>query len=232
MINRSSAEGHRDVWGLEHQPCEDRLRNQGLLSQERGQPQGHRTAASVPITVGGAIEKSEPGSSQHCMAGGRETTGLNQERFRLHIRRNFQPPRGQRCTETGPREAVLSPALEVFKTQQDQDRALRNLVPSHTWFGCEQEVRQETSLILQFSLTWKKFYVMSHSWGFHVSHAGVSFIPFQCKEDVFFPKAQKPFYSHNPRKKIKRDRFKVKIQIWFICAMAIFPRFCFAVLFP
>lgn len=42
---------------------------------------------------------------------------------------------------------------------------------------------------------------MSHSGGFHITHAGVSFISFQYKEDVFFPKAQKPFYSHNSRKK-------------------------------
>lgn len=109
MINRSSAESHQDVLGLEHQPCESRLRNQGEGTTS-GAPNSSLSAHS-----GGAIEKSEHGSSQHCMAGGRDTTGLYQERFRLHIRRNFPPRRGQRCTKTGLREAVLSPALEVFQ---------------------------------------------------------------------------------------------------------------------
>lgn len=47
------------------------------------------------------------------------------------------PPQGQRGTGTGPREAVLSPALEVFQTWQDQ--AQQNLVPPHSWSSCEQE---------------------------------------------------------------------------------------------
>lgn len=98
-----------------------------LLSWERRQPWGHQIAAPV----WGAIKKSEMSSSEHCKAEEQEKTGWNQERFKWCIKWYFSPTQWQRGTGMGPREVVLSLALEAFNTQQDQ--ALWNLVPPHRW---------------------------------------------------------------------------------------------------
>lgn len=71
--------------------------------------------------------------------GGQGTTDIKwYERLRPHIREALFLHWGQRGSRTGPREAVLSPDLEAFKTRQDP--AQYNLVPSQSWSSCEQEV--------------------------------------------------------------------------------------------
>ncbi|KFQ47804.1 hypothetical protein N334_03231, partial [Pelecanus crispus] len=112
--------------GLEHLPCEDRLRELGLFSLEKRRLWGHLIAAFQYFK--GAYRKDGEGLLfRECsdrMKG--NSFKLKEGRFRLDIRKKFFTVRVVRHWNTLPRGVVDAPSLEVFKARLDG--ALNNLI--------------------------------------------------------------------------------------------------------
>ena len=112
--------------GLEHLPCEDKLRELGLFSLEKRKLQGDLIAAFQYLK--GAYKQE--GSQIFERVDNSRTRGnvfkLKEGRFRLDVRGKFFTRSVVRCRHRLPREVVDAPSLEVFKARLD--RALGNLV--------------------------------------------------------------------------------------------------------
>ena len=114
------------VRGMEHLPCEDRLRELGLFSLEK-----RRLWEDLIVVfqyLKGAYKKAGEGLFTRACSDRTRGNGfrLEEGRFRLDIRKKFFTVRVVRHWNRLPGEVVDAPSLEVFKA--GLDGALSNLV--------------------------------------------------------------------------------------------------------
>ena len=114
------------IRGLEHLPCENRLRELGLLNLDKRRLQGDHIAAFQYLK--GTYRKAGEGLFIRACSNRMRGNGFRLEkgRFRLDIRKKFFTVRVVRHWNRLPSEVVSVPSLEAFKARLDG--ALRNLV--------------------------------------------------------------------------------------------------------
>jgi len=107
------------IRGLEHLSYEDRLRELGLFSLEKGRLQADLIAAFQYLT--GAYRKDGEGLFTRMCSDKTRGNGckLKEGRFRSDIKKKFFTMRVVKHWNRFPREAVAAPSLAVFKVRLD-----------------------------------------------------------------------------------------------------------------
>jgi len=114
------------IRGMEHLSCEERLRELGLFTLEKGRLQGDVIEVFQYLKV--TCEKAGEGLFTRACRDSARGNGfeLKECRFRLDMRKKFFPMRAVRHWNSWPREVVDAPSLGVLKARLDV--ALSNLV--------------------------------------------------------------------------------------------------------
>ena len=120
LLERVQSRATKMTGGLQHLPCEDRLRELGLFSLEKGRLRGNLIAA-FPYLKG---DYKQGGSQLFSRVDDGRTRGngfkLKEGRFRLDIRGKFFTERVVRCWNSCPERLWMPrPSLEVFKARLD-----------------------------------------------------------------------------------------------------------------
>ena len=119
-VGEGPEEGHRDDWGQEHLPYEDRLRELGLFSLEKRRLRGDLIAAfqdpkGAYIPEGSKLFERVDNSRTR-----RNRSKLKEGRFRLDVRGKCFTRRLVRCWNSCPERLWMPrPSLEVFKARLD-----------------------------------------------------------------------------------------------------------------
>jgi len=114
------------IRGLEHLCCEERVRELGLFSVEERRLQGDLIVAFQCLKRAYRKDGDKHFSGACCNRMRGNGFLLEENRFRLDIRKKFFTLRVVRLWHRFPREAVAAPSLAVFKARVDG--ALSNLV--------------------------------------------------------------------------------------------------------
>jgi len=112
--------------GMEHLYCQERLRELGLFSLEKGRLQGDLIAAFQQLN--GTDRKDEDNLFSRACCDRTRSNGfkLREGKFRLDIRKKFFTIRVVKHWNRLPREVVDAPSLETFEVRLDG--APRNLI--------------------------------------------------------------------------------------------------------
>ena len=119
MLDKVWRRAMKMIRGLEHLPCENRLRELGLLNLDKRRLQGDHIAAFQYLK--GTYRKAGEGLFIRACSNRMRGNGFRLEkgRFRLDIRKKFFTVRVVRHWNKLPREAVDAPFLEAFKARLD-----------------------------------------------------------------------------------------------------------------
>ena len=118
LLERVQRRATKMIWGLEHLPYEDRLKELGSFSLEKRKLQGDLIAAFQYLK--GAYKQEGNQLFERVDNSRMRGNGfkLKEGRFRLDVKGKFFTESGE-VLEQLPREAVDAPSLEVFKARLD-----------------------------------------------------------------------------------------------------------------
>ncbi|KAK4827594.1 hypothetical protein QYF61_019496 [Mycteria americana] len=114
------------IRGMEHLPCEERLRELGLFSLGKGKLWGNLIVAFQYLKGAYKKDGNRLFSRAYCNRTRGNVFKLKEGRFRLDIRKKFFTLRLVKHWNRLPREVVDAPSLETFKVRLDG--ALSNLM--------------------------------------------------------------------------------------------------------